>query len=158
MNNILNFMEYYYTVAKTVVVSLVAAITAYFLPIEHFFRIISLLFAIDFIIGWHAGAKVNKESFDMGKAFKSVKYILIYISLIAVCFYIGSEMPSKDSNVIEFVSWITWAIILFYGINILKNLKRLMPDNQLIALLYDVVNLNFKKLINKYTNTNNDEK
>ena len=67
-------------------------------------------------------------------------------------------MDISEGNAKAFVSWITWAMIWFYGTNVLKNMKKVFPDNKVIAFLYWVAAVKFIRNVNFLEEFNNKDK
>ena len=119
-----------------------AAIAAYFNPIQDILSAVFYILVINFIVGLFSGLLVNKEPFSFKKAFYCFIEALVFLSLIAVIFFIGDKINNR-SGALQCISGITYALIYFYSVNVFKNLKRLFPKNKLIAFIYYVISIEF---------------
>lgn len=120
----------------------IAAIAAYFHPIQDIIMAILVVLAVNFILGLLSGILVNKEGFNFKKAFMCIVEGLVYFALISFIFFVGDKIQNRD-GALQCISAITYALLYFYGVNIFKNLHRLLPANRLIAFLYYVVSFAF---------------
>jgi hypothetical protein len=120
----------------------VAAIAAYFHPIEDIIMAILVVLAVNFILGLLSGILVNKEGFNFKKAFICIVEGMVYFALISFIFFVGDKIHNR-AGALQCISAITYALLYFYGVNIFKNLHSLLPANTLIAFLYYVVSFAF---------------
>ena len=126
---------------KSIAIAAVVTAMDFVSPIENFLVVILSLAFIDTFWGLAA---------DHGD-FRKSKFIII-------SFWIGVMMDISEDNAKAFVSWITWAMIWFYGTNVLKNMGKVFPDNKVIAFLYWVAAVKFISKVNfldEYNKTKN---
>lgn len=119
-----------------------AAIAAYFSPIQNILLAVLCVLAVNFLMGLIAGVLVSKEPFSFRKAFYCFIEALVFFALIALIFFVGDKINNKE-GALQCISGMTYALIYFYGVNIFKNLKRLLPSNKVIAFIYYVVSIEF---------------
>jgi hypothetical protein len=147
------------TIIKAFLISLVSSVLAYLNPVGNMLICIISMFSANFIIGLLAGLIANDESFDHKKAFRAISEAVTYILLVAGTFTVSEKMGSKD-GAISALSLITWAWIYLYLVNIVKNLKILLPSSDGIGFLYYVISMEFVKkipLLRAYLNSKKNE-
>lgn len=104
-------------------------------PIHDYLMIIMLFAAINTFWGWHA----DSMGWSFKKAFKAFYYLAGYIGLLILIFVLGLWTHMDDLTINQYVSWVTYALLYFYGVNILRNWHHKQPDNKPIAFFYWVV-------------------
>ena len=120
------------------------SILDFFMPIENFLLVISVLATINIIIGSWA----DNDKWRFKKAFKAIMYLLGYFALLLLSYFVGVLMNQSPTEVADFTSWITWVMIYFYVVNILRNWHYKQPDNKVIEFLYWVVSFKITDKIN----------
>lgn len=126
---------------KNVITISISAVLAYFQPIYSVLIVIMAILGSNFIFGLLSGIIADKENFDNKKAFYCFFEGMVLFGLIAFIYFIGEKMETE--SIVQCISVITYALIWFYGVNILKNLKKLFPTNQFISFLYYVLSIEF---------------
>jgi len=105
------------------------------------------IFTINFICGLLAGLFVQNDKASLKKFRKGwLTDIVLFFSLMAAIYFCGQQKGQQD-QALNGISFITYSCFYFYGINILKNLNRLFPQNRVIAFLYYVLSFEFTKKI-----------
>ena len=107
-------------------------------PIHSIIQACMIIFAANFIAGIAAGAFVQHERFSLRKAFNCILEAAIITTLIAMILVIGDKIANHN-GAMSAISVVVYALIYFYGVNILKNLSRIFPGNKLIDFLYYVL-------------------
>jgi len=129
----------------------------FFEPIHNLWLCIGVAWLFNFLFGWVASMVVQHEQFNHKKALGTMKEVSIYLFITALLFFLGETM--KDRNSVLFsLNVITWAFILFYLINILKNLRRLAPDSKGVHYVYILVSLEFLKNLPHFKQFKKEEK
>lgn len=136
---------------KSYIAISMAAILAYFQPIHSVLEAITLLFVINFLVGLMAGLFANRECFDFKKAFRCITEASVLLFILASVFFIGDHAGAKG-QALQAISTIAYALIYFYSVNIVKNLKQLLPKSRSIAFLYNLISI---ELIAKIPYLNN---
>lgn len=140
--------------AKSIAIAAVVTAMDFVSPIENFLVVILSLAFIDTF--W--GLAADHGDFRKSKFIRSWVYMLVYFLIIIISFWIGVMMDISEDNAKAFVSWITWAMIWFYGTNVLKNMGKVFMDNKVIAFLYWVAAVKFISKVNfldEYNKTKN---
>lgn len=106
-------------------------------PIHDVLIACMLVFGANFIAGIAAGVFVKRERFSLKKALNCIIEATVISTLIAMILIIGDKIDNHG-GAMSAISVIVYALIYFYGANILKNLSQLFPGNRLLAFLYYV--------------------
>lgn len=127
---------------RGVLICSIAPIAAYFHPIQNVLSALLVLFTLNFIFGLLAGIIVNKETFQIKKAFMCGVEACVFFVIMASVFYVGDHIENKD-GALQCITAITYTLIYFYSVNIFKNLKHLFPKSRAIAFIYFVISIEF---------------
>jgi len=160
MNNFFEQFEWAYSFIKGVFAFVMAGIANVLFPVQNFLIIIAVLFSLNFIFGFVASKKIDKESFHLQKALRGFRDLFFYFGIIVMAYIIGKYMSVKNDHEIEFISWLTWVMIYFYALNTVKNIHKIAPENRFFAFLYWFLNVEFVKkipFIDKYFKSKEDE-
>lgn len=144
--NFTTMFEYW----KSVVIGIVTAVLAYLRPIEGEMWSLFLIFLLNFAFGYLSGMVANGEDFEFRKAFKCI-YEAAVFSVLCVAIYALGERKGQEAGSLQCVSFITYTIIYFYGLNILKNLKKVFQKEtapwMVVSFLYYVLRFKFVERI-----------
>lgn len=139
-------MDYF----KSLVAGLFTGLAAYLRPLSGDLYSLLAVFVLNFFIGLLAGILVNKEKWDYKKAFWCIIEACVFLVLISAIFVIG-KIKGNVAGSLQCVSFVTYAIFYYYGVNILKNLKRILPAPSLsynvVAFLYYALSVEFVKKV-----------
>lgn len=131
---------------KNVIVWILAAVGSYFAPIQSIFLGVVWVFALNFLFGLLNGLIVKDEDFSLKKACICFLEATVLFVLMSSIFFVGEKI-GNPSGALQCITGIVYALIYFYSVNILRNIKGIFPDNRLIAFLYMVVSIEFVKKI-----------
>lgn len=131
---------------KALIVCVFTGIMAYLNPISGDLISMLVVFLLNFCFGLLAAIIVNDERFKFKKAFRCVSEATIFFLLVCAIFFIGKQKGNID-GAIQCVSFVTYSVFYFYGVNILRNLKLLFPQSRTIVFLYDILSIEFAKKI-----------
>lgn len=144
-------MEYF----KSLIIGLITGVAAYLNPISGEIKSLVAVFALNFLCGLFAALLVNHESFSFKKAFRCVGEAAIFFVLVCCIYFIG-EHKGNPGGALQCVSFITYSVFYFYGVNILRNIKEILPNESLgfkvVAFLHYVLSVEFIKNIPYLTN------
>lgn len=144
-------MEY----LKSLIVGLITGVAAYLNPISGEIKSLVAVFAINFLCGLLTALLINHESFSFRKAWKCIVEATVFFMLVCVIYWIG-EHKGNPTGALQCVSFITYSVFYFYGVNILRNLKAILPNGsngyKVIAFLHYVLSVEFIKNIPYLTN------
>ena len=135
---------------KNLIAALFTGLAAYLSPLSGELSSLLAVFIINFAVGLLAGLIVNKESWNFKKAFRCILEATAFLLLVCAIYYIG-EHKGNPEGALQCISFVTYSIYWFYGVNILRNLKELLPEGstgyKVVAFLYYVVSIEFVKNI-----------
>ena len=134
---------------KNILIGLTAALIAYLRPIQGDIFSLAWLFGVNFLAGLIADI-LNGGKWSNKKAWRCFVEMLIFFSLAAVIYTIGWHKGQAD-NALQCVSYVTYTMVYFYGVNILKNLKEIFPKDgvayKAVSFMHWVVSVEFVKKI-----------
>ena len=135
---------------KDLFICFVMSVLAYLKPIEGELWSLFLIFALNFVFGYLADMIANGEDFKFKKAFRCICEATVFFILCAVIYAIG-RFKGQEAGALQCVSFITYTIIYFYSMNVLRNLKQIFREGttpwNVIAFLYYVLRFKFIKRI-----------
>lgn len=130
---------------KNVIVGILIAILAYLEPIEGELKTLFLVFFLNFLFGYLSGM-VKGEDFDLKKALMCIGHAAIFFVLCAAVLAVG-KFKTQMSGAVQCVSFISYLVIYFYGLNILRNLKKIFKEGtapwHVVNTLYFILRFKF---------------
>ena len=131
---------------RNMIATLISITMAYFAPINDMVFVLFYLFLLNMVAGMLAGMVVDDEDFSIKKFFHCMLETFVLYTIVLSVFLVGEKMHNKD-GAIQCISGIVYSAIYFYSVNILRNLKKLLPNFRIIAFLYYVVSFEFVKKV-----------
>lgn len=131
---------------KSLFIGIITGIVAYLNPIAGDIVAMLAVFALNFIFGLLAALFACNENFSFRKAWKCVTEATIFFVLVCSIYFIGEQKDNKE-GALQCISFVSYSVFYFYGVNMLRNMKLLLPDSRTIAFIYDVVSIEFAKKI-----------
>lgn len=145
-------------------VFLLSSILAFFEPIAGNIFALAWIFVLNFVAGLLAGIVAQGEGFDFRKASVCVGEACIFF-LFAASVYVCGKENGNERGAIQCVSLFVYIALWFYTTNILKNLRRILPEGSVswsvIDFIYNVISLEFARRIpglTKYVKENGKHK
>lgn len=139
-------MEY----IRNFIVGLITGITAYLNPINGEIQSLLAVFFLNFVFGLLTALLANGEHFSFKKAWKCVLEATVLFVLICSIYFIG-EHKGNAAGALQCVSFITYSVFYFYGVNIFRNLTILLPDTSIaykvVSFIYYIISVEFVKKI-----------
>lgn len=93
--------------------------------------------------------------FSFKKAWRCIVEATIFFALVSCIYFIG-EHKGNPEGALQCVSFITYSVFYFYGVNILRNIKEILPNSsngyKVVAFLHYVLSVEFIKNIPYLTN------
>jgi hypothetical protein len=131
---------------KDMLVGIVLAVLAYLKPIEGELWSLFLIFFLNFIFGYLSGMIANGEEWDNKKALRCIGEATVFFLLCMAIFVIGKTKGQID-GALQCVSFVTYVVIYFYGVNILRNCKKIFKEQStpwmVVSFLYYVLRFKF---------------
>lgn len=130
---------------KNMIVGIVLAILAYLEPIDGELKSLFLVFFLNFVFGYLSGM-VKGEDFSLKKALLCIGHATIFFILCASVYIIGKAKGQIEGSV-QCVSFITYLVLYFYSLNILRNCKKIFKDGtapwHVVNTLYFILRFKF---------------
>lgn len=135
---------------KQMVIGIIIAVLAYLKPIEGELWSLFLVFFLNFLFGYLSGMIANGEEWDFKKALRCVGEATVFFVLCTAIYAIG-RLKGQMDGAVQCVSFVTYLVIYFYGLNILKNCKKIFKKDtapwHVVSALYFVLRLKFVERI-----------
>lgn len=135
---------------KTFVVAIALQILSYLHPLGDEIFILAMIFVLNFFCGFLVDLIVNNGGFKFKKAWRCVTELTLFFALVVFVYTYG-EKKGHSEGAIQCVSFITYVITYFYGLNSLRNLKLLFKENtsgyRVMSFLYYFLSIEFVKKI-----------
>lgn len=135
-----------FTELKNLLVTLCSVTLAYFAPLNDMVFIIFFIFFINMLAGMISGIVVNNEPFNNKKFFRCLMETFVFY-VIVLCIYVIGEKLGNVDGAMQCITGVVYAILYFYGTNILRNVNQLFPDSKTLAFIYYVVSFEIVKKI-----------
>jgi hypothetical protein len=132
------------TTSKSFIAISLSSILAYFQPIQSLLMSVTLICIINFAFGLITGVIVNREKFNFKKAFLCISETSVYLCILSTVFFISDHITTPGTSM-QAISTITYALIYFYSVNILKNLITLFPGSRPLAWMYNLLSIELIK-------------
>lgn len=123
---------------KNLLATLLSVTFAYFAPIQEIVFVIFFIFAINCLAGMIAGMVAKHERFSNRKFFHCLLETFMFYAIVLSIFVIGEKMNNMN-GAMQCITGIVYAIIYFYGVNILRNLRKLFPRSKPLNFIYYVL-------------------
>ena len=144
-----------------IVVAITLAVLAFLKPIECDLYSLLLIFFLNFLFGYLSGMVANNEEFNLRKALRCLGEAAVFFILCCSIYFIG-RLKGEMTRSIQCVSCVTYIIIYFYALNVLKNLKKMFKKETtpwfIVAFLYYVLRVKFIERIPFLSNFLNMQK
>lgn len=139
-------MENLFTPLKSAMVTALCAILAFFAPIANLIFAVFIIFLLNCIAGIVADVVTDSKSFDLKKFFHCLFETMVFYVIIMAVYVIGDKLLNL-AGAIQCSTVIVYAILYFYGTNILRNCAKLFPDSKTIKFIYYVLSFEIIKKI-----------
>ncbi len=139
-------MENLFTPLKSVLVTALCAVAAFFAPIANLIFAIFIIFLLNCIAGIIADIVVGKGAFDLKKFFHCLLETMVFYMIIMSVYVIGDKLLNMD-RAIQCSTVIVYAILYFYSVNILRNCYKLFPTSRTLKFLFYVLSFEIIKKI-----------
>lgn len=136
----------FFSELKNMIVTLCSITLAYFAPVKDMVFVIFFIFLINMLAGLVSGIVVDNEGFNNKKFFHCIVETCVFYLIVGSVFLIGEKLHNIE-GALQCITGVVYAILYFYGTNTLRNLKKLFPDNKVIAFIYYVVSFEVVKKI-----------
>lgn len=152
-----------WTYIKEIAVGIILAVLAFLKPVEAELWTLFLIFFLNFCFGYLSGMIANNEEWDNKKAMRCVGEATIFF-ILSVAIYIYGVLKHQEQGALQCISFITYVVTYFYGLNILKNLKKIFKEGTtpwyVVSFLYYILRFKFIEKIpflSEFLNINRKE-
>lgn len=139
-------MENLFTPLKSVLVTALCAVGAFFAPIANLIFAIFIIFLLNCIAGLIADIAISRKKFDLKKFFHCLFETMVFYVIIMAIYVIGDKLLNME-GAIQCSTVIVYAILYFYSVNILRNCHLLFPNSKTLKFLYFVMSFEIIKKI-----------
>jgi hypothetical protein len=152
-----------WTYIKEIAVGIILAVLAFLKPVEAELWTLFLIFFLNFCFGYLSGMIANDEEWDNKKALRCVGEATIFF-ILSVAIYIYGVLKHQEQGALQCISFITYVVTYFYGLNILRNLKKIFKEGTtpwyVVSFLYYILRFKFIEKIpflSEFLNINRKE-
>lgn len=131
---------------RNLLATLLSVTLAYFAPITDMVFVIFFIFAINCVAGMVAGIVTQKERFNNRKFFHCLLETFVFYVIVLSVFVIGEKMKNLD-GALQCITGIVYAVCYFYGVNTLRNLRKMFPKSKPLSFMYYVLSFEVVKRI-----------
>ena len=133
---------------KNVIIGIFLSVLAFLKPIEGELWSLAIIFFINFFFGYLSGMIANNEEWENKKALRCIGEAAVFFVLCMSVFAIG-KLKGQMNGAVQCVSLITYIVIYFYGLNVLKNLRKIFKEEtapwHVVSALYYILRFEFIK-------------
>lgn len=130
---------------------------AFLTPVHNAMLVLGLVFIADLFFGIITDVIRNNTQFSFKKFVFAAAVFLLYLSIIAAIHTVGWFMKDHDAA-LYVVKTVTYMFAYFLIKNSLKNLRELLPNNEAIAFLDNMLGFEFTKRFGQYFSKKTEEK
>lgn len=135
---------------KNIIVAVVLSLLSYLRPIEGELWSLFLIFFVNFLFGYLSGMIASGEEWDNRKALRCVGEATVFFVLCTAIYAIG-RLKGRMDGAVQCVSFVTYVVMYFYGVNVLRNCKKIFREKtapwHVVSALYYVLRFEFIKKI-----------
>lgn len=131
---------------KNLMVAFFSIMLAYFTPISNMVFVIFFIFALNCVAGMVAGIVTKQERFSIKKFFHCLLETFMFYVIVLSVFVIGEKMNNLN-GALQCIAGIVYAICYFYGVNTLRNLRKLFANSRALNFMYYVLSFEIVKKI-----------
>jgi hypothetical protein len=115
---------------------LVTAFLSVLAPVENSLKLLLAAFVFNIFMGIIADVHVNKNKFNLRKAFNAFSQFFFYFSCVVFVDY-GARLLGDFEIGKTGVKWLTYVVVYFYITNIFRNASLIYPKSSAIQFIYD---------------------
>jgi len=138
MEQLFDFCTRAYDFIKPIIVLILSAIISVILPVKEVLILLLSAAFFNWFIGYMTDIHVNAAKFSIKKAFEAITQILLYGGLATFIkfsfFMLGDDVTGET-----IVKYMTYIVIYYYVVNILKNSKEIYPKSKALKLMYEIL-------------------
>ena len=123
---------------KNMLATLFSITLAYFAPVKDMVFVIFFIFAINCLAGLISGIVAKHERFNNRKFFHCLLETFVFYVIVLSIYIIGEKMKNLD-GALQCITGIVYAVCYFYGVNTLRNMRKLFPQSRPLNFIYYVL-------------------
>ena len=131
---------------RSLLVGIALAVLAFLKPIGGELLSLTVVFFLNFLFGYLSGMVARHEDFSLKKALRCGAEATVFFVLCCAVYAVG-QMKHQQQGALQCVSFVTYVVLYFYGLNILRNLKLMFRPQtapwQIVAFLYYLLRFKF---------------
>jgi hypothetical protein len=130
------------------VIFVCGCIAAYFEPMVALIILVASLFVADFVTGVLKTIKTTgKLSLKSKKLRWSFVKMFVYLSVMAITFYVCESMQLSTATGLAAVKVEVWCVVYIEGLSIVENLLMLFPDDKFLKFMHYLLSVEFLKYV-----------
>ena len=133
---------------RTLTAAVVSGVLGFLSPIAGDIYTMIIIFIANFLAGYLAGRICNKEDFNFKKAWRCIVEATMFFGL-STCVYAIGYLKGTMTGATQCISTVVYAVLYFYSVNILRNLKAVLRDGtpayRVVSLLYYILSFEIVK-------------
>ncbi len=122
---------------------------AFLTPVHNAMLVLGLAFIADLLFGILTDVVKNDKQFSFRKFVFAAAVFLLYLSIVAAIHTVGWFM-NDHAAALYVVKTVTYMFVYFLAKNSLKNLRILLPHNEAIVFLDNMLGFEFTKRFSQY--------
>lgn len=127
----------------------VTSVYMYFLPLYDWWLAITILWIVNFAVGYGSGKWLNGEDMDKKKAGIAVLELAAFLGVTALFLAVG-RLVEIDMEMNKGLYVATLAFVWYFAGNLLKNISRLCPRAWPFRYLYYLISFEFSNLLPRF--------
>ena len=142
--------DWVYDLIKAIIVALWLIALDVLEPISSVLGLLIVFFMFNCLIGYRAGAKQHKESFNMKKIGRGLLLLLTFLVILILTY--ASMMIFNEENFANFfMKSLTWFLCYCYLANISRNMVVIFEGNENVVMFHKIITIDIKHFIaNKF--------
>lgn len=129
---------------------------AYFMPLYDWWLAVTILWVLNFIIGYKTGQKLNGEKMDKKKSGIAALELLTFL-VVTLVFLIIGRLMCIDAHMQKGLYITTISFAWYFSNGIFKNLSRIMPKVWPLRYIHYLLNFELSKFLPNFNEFKKDE-
>lgn len=137
-------MNSFWDILKTFIATCLSSVIAFLTPVQNAMSLLMLVALADMLCGLISDLRIHGIGFRFRKFFFALLCAAVYLFIVVMVYTVGWFQGDVRESLLV-VKTVTYVMVYFYGTNILRNLKLLLPASRVIAFLYYLIGLEFTR-------------
>ena len=135
----------------------ISSVYVFFMPLYNWWLAITILWCVNFAIGYYTGMRLNGEKMDKKKAGIAILELIAFLGTTALFLAIG-KLVSRESEMTKGLYVATLAFVWYFSGGLFKNISRLCPRAWPFKYMYYLISFEFSNLLPKWKEFSNSNK